>query len=217
MRPVLAAITVNVLLCVAGTAMAQEAGQHAPGPGSLNQAGLAVIDYNSLFDHSRFGIRLVEEYRDAQLALIAENEFYSGQFEIEEVKLTELRRTLTDQQFFEHAEEFDSRVEERRRIQDNKQTVLDQWRRQQIAGFQNLAAQIIGRIAEVLGLRGVLPSNAVIWYDREIDITEMALVEVNRFLADGKGLQFYVPATRFAGIETTLGRSEDNLADAPAQ
>ncbi len=217
MRSVLTCFLANLLLCVAGTAVAQEAGQQPLGPPPLNQSGLAIINYNSLFDHSRFGIRLVEEYRDAQLALIAENEFYSGRFEIEEVELTELRRTLSEQQFAEHAEEFDLRVEERRQIQDDKQSILDQWRRQQIAGFQNLAAQIIGRIAEVVGLRGVLPSNAVIWYDPEIDITEMALVEVNRLLADGKGLQFYVPATSFAGIEADIGQLEENLADAPAQ
>ncbi|MCY4541112.1 MAG: OmpH family outer membrane protein [Rhodobacteraceae bacterium] len=217
MRLLAAATIAGSLASFGMTAISQQPSERLLQLDMAYRPAIAIVDFATLFDHSLFGIRLAEEIRDAQLALVSENDYYSSQFEIEEGALAAQRESMSEEDFTVMAEEFDRRVEERREIQDGKEAILETWRRQQISRFQQIASQTIARLAEVLGVQIVLPGSSVIWFAEEANITEIALTEIDRIVSDGTAMQSYVPATSFAGILTEAERLSESAGEVSSQ
>ncbi|MCY4186558.1 MAG: OmpH family outer membrane protein [Rhodobacteraceae bacterium] len=161
---------------------------------------VAVVDYQSLYLRSQFGIRVASEYQEAQLSLRAEGNYYSELFEDEERELAEKKDNLTSSEFELLVEDFDSRVESRRLVQDGKGIALSEWENRQQEIFQAYVTTIIVQVAQFFGSKLVIQRDLTVWTDESLDITPYVLAQVNATIGDGTGLSDYSNPLEFAGI-----------------
>ncbi len=161
---------------------------------------VTVFDYRTLYLRSQFGIRVASEYQEAQLSLRAEGTYYSELFEDEERDLAEKKGNLTSSEFELLVEDFDTRVESRRMIQDGKGVALSEWENRQQEMFQAYVTPVIVQVAQFFGSRLVIPRDLTIWTDESLDITPYVLAQVNATIGDGTGLTEYTNPLEFAGI-----------------
>jgi len=161
---------------------------------------VTVVDYRTLYLRSQFGIRVASEYQEAQLSLRAEGTYYSELFEDEERELAEKKGNLTSSEFELLVEDFDTRVESRRMIQDGKGVALSEWENRQQEMFQAYVTPVIVQVAQFFGSRLVIPRDLTIWTDESLDITPYVLAQVNATIGDGTDLTEYSNPLEFAGI-----------------
>ena len=161
---------------------------------------VTVVDYRTLYLRSQFGIRVASEYQEAQLSLRAEGTYYSELFEDEERDLADKKGNLTSSEFDLLVEDFDTRVESRRMIQDGKGVALSEWENRQQEMFQAYVTPVIVQVAQFFGSRLVIPRDLTIWTDESLDITPYVLAQVNATIGDGTGLTEYSNPLEFAGI-----------------
>ena len=159
-----------------------------------------VVDFATLYVQSKFGIRVSEELRDAKLALGRENEQFTEMFENEELELVKRRNESSSSEFSIVAKNFDEKVVNRRKIQDEKGVSLVEWEKNQQDLFRQVVGLSLVRLAIQYGILTILPSSSLIWYDQSLDFTQIALVQVNMVLDDGTQLQEYISALDYAGI-----------------
>lgn len=159
-----------------------------------------MVDYQSLYLRSQFGIRVASEYQEAQLSLRAEGNYYSELFEDEERELAEKKDNLTSSEFELLVEDFDSRVESRRLVQDGKGIALSEWENRQQEIFQAYVTTIIVQVAQFFGSKLVIQRDLTVWTDESLDITPYVLAQVNATIGDGTGLSDYSNPLEFAGI-----------------
>ena len=98
---------------------AQDAPIYSSAP-SVPLTQLAVINFDLLFNQTEFGTWVREQRSAARLALVRENSAYREQFNNEESALANIKSALDEQEFNERAENFNARVVDQRRIQDEK-------------------------------------------------------------------------------------------------
>lgn len=161
---------------------------------------VAVVDYRTLYLRSQFGIRVASEYQEAQLSLRAEGTYYTELFEDEERELAEKKVNLTSSEFELLVEDFDTRVEARRMIQDGKGVALSEWQNRQQGIFQVYVSPIIIQVAQFFGSKVVIQRDLTIWTDESLDITPFVLDQVNAAIGDGTGLPEYSNPLDFADI-----------------
>ncbi len=161
---------------------------------------VTVVDYRTLYLRSQFGIRVANGYQEAQLSLRAEGTYYSELFEDEERELAEKKGNLTSSEFELLVEDFDTRVEFRRMVQDRKGVTLSEWENRQQEIFQAYVTPIIIQVAQLFGSKLVIPIDLIIWTDESLDITPYVLVQVNATIGDGTGLTEYINPLEFVGI-----------------
>ncbi|MCY4260508.1 MAG: hypothetical protein OXC91_09630 [Rhodobacteraceae bacterium] len=161
----------------------------------------AVINYQQLFDQTEFGVRFRGELQDARLALQRENQWYSERFEQEEARIVELRKQDDQGEYNEASDAFHRDVTNRRSIQDQKGARLEEWGRVQENLFRDVASRPIVQLAETRGISIILPAESLIWYAAGVDLTRDALLAINDGVGDGTGLEGYITAVEYVGIE----------------
>jgi len=134
------------------------------------------------------------------LSLRAEGNYYSELFEDEERELAEKKDNLTSSEFELLVEDFDSRVESRRLVQDGKGIALSEWENRQQEIFQAYVTTIIVQVAQFFGSKLVIQRDLTVWTDESLDITPYVLAQVNVTIGDGTGLSDYSNPLEFAGI-----------------
>lgn len=134
------------------------------------------------------------------MSLRAEGNYYSELFEDEERELAEKKDNLTSSEFELLVEDFDSRVESRRLVQDGKGIALSEWENRQQEIFQAYVTTIIVQVAQFFGSKLVIQRDLTVWTDESLDITPYVLAQVNATIGDGTGLSDYSNPLEFAGI-----------------
>ncbi|MDG4648377.1 OmpH family outer membrane protein [Roseibacterium sp. SDUM158017] len=165
------------LALAASVAQAQDPAQ----PG----AGVLVVNQERLIAQSLYGQRIQRELEAASAELSAENRRIEARLTAEELDLTELRDTLTPEEFRRLADEFDARVEAIRAAQEAKaRDISEQADTAQVQFFER-AAPVLLEIVRDRGAAVLMDSRAVLLSADRVDITETAIAEIDATLGDG--------------------------------
>lgn len=167
--------------------------------GPLTQ--LAVINFDLLFNQTAFGTWVREQRNTAWFALGRENNAYDEQFNNEESVLASIKSTLEEQDFNERAADFNARVDDQRRIQDEKLEKIELWVDQQREFFVIVVNELLPYVAQQYGLKLVVDSNAVAWHRDSIDLTPEMRAAIDIALASSNAIANARPAWQFAGID----------------
>lgn len=121
---------------------------------------------------------LAEEDRQRDV-LRSEARELDRSFEEEERRLTEQRPTLAPEEFRRLSDEFDARVVQARRDQDNRANVLAQefdLRRRQ---FYGQVAPILVSIMDRYGAKAIFDETSVLLADQSLNITQAVIAEID--------------------------------------
>jgi Skp family chaperone for outer membrane proteins len=161
-----------VAMLVSGPVAAQE----TPAP-------LLTLDQDRFFLESDFGKAAVERERAATAALEQENKRIEAELVTEEQTLTDLRKTLSAEEFTARAEAFDQKVERIRTEQDAKSRQLTTARDKDRQEFLKAAVPVLGELLGQKQATVILDKNLVIVSLSAIDVTDEAIALVNAALA----------------------------------
>jgi Skp family chaperone for outer membrane proteins len=146
---------------------------------------ILTLDQERLFEDSAFGRRVVAELEAASRALSAENRRLEEELAAEERALTERRPDLPPDEFRALADEFDSRVEQIRRTQEDKSLALAQYRYAEGQRFFELAVPILMQIVIESGAVAVLDNRAIFLAAEQIDMTDLAIARIDAAIGSG--------------------------------
>jgi Skp family chaperone for outer membrane proteins len=147
-------------------------------------APLLTLDQDRLFLESDFGKATIERERVATSALEQENRRIEAELVAEEQALTDVRATLTPEDFAAKAEAFDAKVERIRSEQDAKARRLTEGRDQDRKAFLEIAVPVLGELLGDKKATAILDKNLVILSLSAVDITDEAIARVNAALAE---------------------------------
>lgn len=152
-------------------------------PGGLTtieiQSPVLVIDQDRLFAETQLGARAQADLEARAQELADENQRIEAELIARERELTELRPTLTPDEFRPLADEFDERVERIRTEQDEKARELNRARDDARQAFFQDVAGIISGIVREKGAVVVIDRRDVFLSADRIDITDEAIERVN--------------------------------------
>ncbi|MGB1236054.1 MAG: OmpH family outer membrane protein [Planktomarina sp.] len=161
------------LICVGAFASAQT----IPPP-------VLVIDRVSLYQSSRYALQLRQDIVEKYQNQSAETRRLEHTLRAEELKLTELRKTMSPEDFAVAAQKFDDRAEAARRNAEENQRAADTELAQQERAFFLRVRPIIGQIMVERGATLVLEDSAAIFMKFNIlDITDVARDRIDAELA----------------------------------
>ena len=101
---------------------------------------------------------------------------------LEEKLLSELRKTLTADEFLKKAIAFDEKVSEIRSNQARKEEILNDQIRKEEAEFFKAIYPILFQIVSEQGGMILLDQRNVVLFDSSVDITQDAIEKINRVL-----------------------------------
>lgn len=165
-------LRVAALVLLAGAAQAQDA-----------KAPLLTLDQDRFFLESDFGKAAVERERAQSAVLEQENKRIEAELVAEEQALTDLRMTLSAEEFSSRAAAFDAKVERIRSEQDAKARQLIERRESERNEFLRSAAPILGELLGEHGAVAILEEGLVIVSLSAIDVTDEAIAKLNAALA----------------------------------
>ncbi len=182
-RNMIAKALFGALLALSGPVVAQEAAT-TPSVGVV-QSLILTIEPDRLFSDSAFGQRIVRDIETEGNQIASDNRRIEAELTQEERELTELRDTLTTEEFRERASAFDEKVQELRRTQDEKARALgqrsDEARRALLAAAQPVLLDLMADSGAV----AILDRRAVLLSVSAVDITDRAITRVDATIGDG--------------------------------
>ncbi len=144
-----------------------------------------MVDQDALFQRSAYGRRIETELSEASAILQAENREIEAELAAEELMLTEQRATMEPEAFRELAAEFDAKVVEIRRTQDQKGRDLTRRPDEARQEFFQAALPVLAEIVRERRAVAILDTRAVILSADAIDITEEAIRRIDEVIGDG--------------------------------
>ena len=149
------------------------------------KSGVFTVDMTKILRSSEFGKNIIAVNNSARQRLQNENEELEKKLLSEEKDLSDLRKTLSSEEFRPKALEFDKRVTIIRTEQSEKEENLNSKARKKEADFFK---RIYPLLYELLLERGgsilVDQRNIILW-DNSVDITDEAIQLINRVLGNG--------------------------------
>ncbi len=152
---------------------------------AAEKSELFTVDMTKLLRSSEFGKNIIAANNIARKKLQSENEELEKKLLLEEKELSELRKTLSIEEFRPIALEFDKKVSIIRAEQGKKEEILNKKVRKEEADFFK---RIYPLLYEILIERGGLilvdQRNIILW-DNSVDITDDAIQAINQALRSG--------------------------------
>ena len=180
-RKALAVLAAALLAPLPGPAAAQT----APAAPSVQPSPVLTLDQDRLFQASAYGQRVAREIDAAATALTAENREIEAQLATEEKDLTTRRAAMTAAEFRPLADAFDAKVVAIRGAQEGKLVALNGRRDLERQAFYQAAAPVLGDLVRDAGAVAILDARAVFLSADRIDVTDEAIVRVDRLLGAG--------------------------------
>ncbi|MEP5731910.1 MAG: OmpH family outer membrane protein [Sulfitobacter sp.] len=149
------------------------------------ESPVLTIDTERLFGQSAFGKRVAEEVERQGAALTAENRQIEADLEAEERELTELRATMTPEEFRGLANTFDDKVQRTREVQATKGRALTQKLDQERDVFLAAAAPVLDALMRDAGAVVILELRSVFASAPAIEITDDAIALLDETLGSG--------------------------------
>ena len=152
---------------------------------ATEKSDLFTVDMKKIFRSSNFGKNIIAANNIARKKLQSENEELEKKLLLEEKELSELRKSLSVEEFRPKALEFDKRVTIIREEQGNKEEFLNKKARKEESDFFKRIYPLLYKILiERGGLILVDQRNIILW-DNSVDITDDAIQEINKSLGSG--------------------------------
>ena len=180
-RKALAVLAAALLAVLSGPAAAQT----APAAPSVQPSPVLTLDQDRLFQASAYGQRVAHDIDAAAAALTMENREIEAQLATEEKDLTTRRAAMTAAEFRPLADAFDAKVVAIRAAQEEKLVALNGRRDLERQAFYRAAAPVLGDLVRDAGAVAILDARAVFLSADRIDVTDEAIVRVDRLLGAG--------------------------------
>ena len=149
---------------------------------AAEKSELFTVDMTKLFRSSEFGKNIIAANNIARKKLQSENEELEKKLLLEEKELSELRKTLSVEEFRPKALEFDKRVSIIRAEQGKKEEILNKKvRKEETDFFKRIYPLLYEILIERGGLILVDQRNIILW-DNSVDITDDAIGAINQAL-----------------------------------
>lgn len=151
-------------------------------------APILVLDFERAFNQSAFGRRLTREIEAAGARIAAENREIEAALTEEERRLTEMRDTMTMEEFRPLAEAFDAKVQRLRREQDAKARALSQRGDEARRAFLGAVEPVLQALMNDRGAQVILEARTVFAARDAIDITDRAIDRIDAAIGEGAAL-----------------------------
>ena len=152
---------------------------------AAEKSELFTVDMTKLLRSSEFGKNIIAANNIARKKLQSENEELEKKLLLEEKELSELRKTLSIEEFRPKALEFDKRVSIIRAEQGKKEEFLNtKVRKEETDFFKRIYPLLYEILIERGGLILVDQRNIILW-DNSVDITDDAIQKINQALGSG--------------------------------
>lgn len=139
---------------------------------------------SKLIKQTKIGKKIILEDNISRQKLQSENEKLEAELLLEEKELSEIRETLTVDEFRLKAQEFDKKVTIIRTEQGQKeQDLIVENRKNESEFFKKIYPLLYGLLLERGGSILIDQSNAVLW-DSSVDLTIDAINLIDRVLGD---------------------------------
>ena len=149
---------------------------------AAEKSELFTVDMTKLLRSSEFGKNIIAANNIARKKLQSENEELEKKLLLEEKELSELRKTLSVEEFRPKALEFDKRVSIIRAEQGKKEEILNKKvRKEETDFFKRIYPLLYEILIERGGLILVDQRNIILW-DNSMDITDDAIQAINQAL-----------------------------------
>ena len=149
---------------------------------AAEKSELFTVDMTKLLRSSEFGKNIIAANNIARKKLQSENEELEKKLLLEEKELSELRKTLSVEEFRPKALEFDKRVSIIRAEQGKKEEILNKKvRKEETDFFKRIYPLLYEILIERGGLILVDQRNIILW-DYSVDITDDAIQAINQAL-----------------------------------
>lgn len=146
------------------------------------ESPILTIDSDRLFGDSKYGQQTIRQIEALGAALAEENTRIQQELEEEEQRLTDLRPTISPEEFRELADAFDAKVQETRRRQDAKSRELNASLENRRVVFLNYALPVLEQLMRETGAAVVLEQRSVFISSNLIDITQVAIQRLDLVL-----------------------------------
>ncbi len=166
-------IAIATLVCLNSATWAQQY------PVFKEALPVATLNSTRLFTQSLAGRAALKKSQTKSRALADENRGIEADLEQEEVRLTELRKTIPAEEFRALAEAFDKRVVETRQVQNAKAADLSRELNTTQRAFSVAVQPILKELMSEKGIVFILSEQAIVLGERSGDITEEALRRVD--------------------------------------
>lgn len=141
---------------------------------------LLILDQDRLFNNSKLGQAMLLAQAENRTVLLRESRQISEAFEVEELRLTELRSEVTAEEFRVLSEDFDLRVQAARQSQLAKDVELQQSIDGQRRRFLVIAAPFLSEILLKYRASAIVDQRSLLLFDRNMDITNEAITLLDR-------------------------------------
>ncbi len=158
--------------------VAQQVSSTVPSP-------IIIIETDRLYEQSLFSQRVRQEQDARKAVLLAENRQIAAELAEEEKRLTEQRSTMEATDFRKLADAFDSRVEEIRSIQDDKELQIIRFAEEERIRFFQELVPVLERILNERGASIVLEKRTTFASSSALNVTDRTLAIANGLLGDG--------------------------------
>ena len=149
---------------------------------AAEKSELFTVDMTKLLRSSEFGKNIIAANNIARKKLQSENEELEKKLLLEEKELSELRKTLSLEEFRPKALEFDKKVSIIRAEQGKKEEILNKKvRKEETDFFKRIYPLLYEILIERGGLILVDQRNIILW-DNSVDITDDAIQAINQAL-----------------------------------
>ena len=149
---------------------------------AAEKSELFTVDMTKLLRSSEFGKNIIAANNIARKKLQSENEELEKKLLLEEKELSELRKTLSVEEFRPKALEFDKKVSIIRAEQGKKEEILNKKvRKEETDFFKRIYPLLYEILIERGGLILVDQRNIILW-DNSVDITDDAIQAINQTL-----------------------------------
>lgn len=146
------------------------------------ESPILTIDSDRMFADSRYGQQTIRRIEALGAALAEENTRIQQDLEEEEQRLTDLRPTISPEEFRDLADAFDAKVQETRRRQDAKSRELNTSLENRRVVFLNSALPVLEQLMRETGAAVVLEQRSVFISSNLIDITQVAIERLDMVL-----------------------------------
>ncbi|WP_439142699.1 OmpH family outer membrane protein [Planktotalea sp.] len=156
---------------------------------SLPEIPVLTIQRERLYSETQFGQSLSREIAERGRRLAAENRRIEQELAIEEGELTDIRETMTPEEFRDLADAFDVKVTGARNEQDQKIRTLTQLSEQAERRFLFTIAPYMQRLMIEKGASVILDRRAVFVSADASDVTLEAIARIDEGLGEGMPLE----------------------------
>ena len=145
---------------------------------------IAVVDQEVLFSKSKWGKNILSQIELSVSSLATENRTIEKDLEIEELSLTEKRKSVSILEFNVLAFEFDAKVQKIRRQQAEKQKNINVLLNDKRTQFFERSTPLLLTLINDLGVEVLLKTDTVALASLGSDITLIAIKRIDETLKD---------------------------------